>query len=55
MMSFTYYGIEIPLWALFSLALIGLVTCVFVGTVAAVGVIKWLIKPAWRQLSRTPV
>ena len=53
-MSFTFYGIDIPLWALFSLAFIGLATCVLGGTVAAVGIIKWLVKPAWRQLSRTP-
>jgi hypothetical protein len=54
-MNFTLYGIDIPLWLLFSLALIGLATCLVGGTVVAVSIIKRLLKPARRRLIRTPV
>ena len=54
-MNFTLYGIDIPLWLLFSLALIGLATCVAGGTVGAVAIIKLLMKPARRRVIRTPV
>jgi hypothetical protein len=54
-MNFTLYGIDIPLWLLFSLALIGLATCVVGGTVGAVSIIKRLMKPARQRLIRTPV
>jgi hypothetical protein len=61
-MGFTPYGIEIPLWLLFSLALIGLVTCVVGGTIGVVTIIwrlmrnkqaiEWL---AIGQTSGTPI
>ncbi|MGA8615539.1 MAG: hypothetical protein WB760_28440 [Xanthobacteraceae bacterium] len=54
-MNFTHYGIDIPLWLLFSPALIGLVTCVVGGTIGAVSIIKRLVKPARRRLIGTPV
>ena len=54
-MNFTLYGIDIPLWLLLSLALIGLATCVAGGTVGAVGLIKLVMKPVRRRLIRTPV
>jgi hypothetical protein len=43
-MGFTLYGIEIPLWLLFSLALIGLVTCVVGGTMGVVTIIRRLMR-----------
>jgi hypothetical protein len=54
-MNFTLYGIDIPLWLLFSLALIGLATCVVGSTFVAVSIIRRLMKPALRRLIRTPV
>jgi hypothetical protein len=54
-MNFTLYGIDIPLWLLFSLALIGLATCLVGGIVVSVSIVKRLMKPAWRRLVRTPV
>jgi hypothetical protein len=54
-MNFTLYGIDIPLWLLFSLALIGLATCVVGGTIGAVSILKLLVKPALRRLIRTPI
>jgi hypothetical protein len=54
-MNFTLYGIDIPLWLLFSLALIGLATCVVGGTVGAVSIIKRLMKPARQRLIRSPI
>jgi hypothetical protein len=54
-MNFTLYGVDIPLWLLFSLALIGLATCVVGGTAGAISVIRRLAKPARRRLVRTPV
>jgi hypothetical protein len=54
-MNFTLYGIDIPLWLLFSLALIGLATCVVGTTVVAASIIKRLMKPALRRFIRTPV
>jgi hypothetical protein len=43
-MGFTFYGIDIPLWLLFSLALIGLVTCVVGGTIGVVTIIRRLMR-----------
>jgi len=43
-MGFTLYGIDIPLWLLFSLALIGLVTCVVGGTIGVVRIIGRLLR-----------
>jgi hypothetical protein len=40
--GFTFYGIDIPLWLLFLLALIGLLTCVVGGTAGVVSIIKRL-------------
>ncbi len=54
-MNFTLYGIDIPLWLLFSLALIGLATCLVGGIVVSVSIVKRLMKPAWRRLVGTPV
>ena len=61
-MGFTLYGIDIPLWLLFSLALIGLVTCVVGGTVGVVTIIRRLMRNGqaidWRttrQASGTPI
>jgi hypothetical protein len=54
-MNFTLYGIDLPLWLLFSLALIGLATCVVGGTIGALSIIKLLMKPASRRSIRTPV
>lgn len=54
-MNFTLYGVDIPLWLLFSLALIGLLTCVVGGTIGAVSIIKRLVKPTRRRLMRRPV
>ena len=54
-MNFTLYGYDLPLWLLFSLALIGLATCVVGGAAGAVSIFRWLMKPAWRRLIRTPV
>jgi len=54
-MNFTLYGVDIPLWLLFSLALIGLLTCMVGVTIGAVSIIKRLVKPARRRLIRTPV
>jgi hypothetical protein len=54
-MNFTLYGIDIPLWLLFSLALIGLATCVVGGTIGAFSTIKLLMKPTRRRTIRTPV
>lgn len=47
-MNFTLYGIDIPLWLLFLLALIGLLTCVLGGAVGAVSIIRLI----WRRLAR---
>lgn len=52
-MNFTLYGIDIPLWLLFSLALVGLATCVVGGTLGAVSITRRLMKPAWRRFIRT--
>jgi hypothetical protein len=61
-MGFTLYGIDIPLWLLFSLALIGLVTCVVGGTVGVVTIIRRLMRNGqaidWRttrHASGTPI
>jgi len=43
-MGFTFYGIDIPLWLLFSLALIGLVTCVVGGTIGVATIIRRLMR-----------
>ena len=43
-MGFTLYGMDIPLWLLFSLALIGLVTCVVGGTIGVVTIIRRLMR-----------
>src|SRR5579862_6350023 len=43
-MGFTLYGIDIPLWLLFSLALIGLVTCVVGGAIGVVTITKRLLR-----------
>jgi hypothetical protein len=50
-MGFTLYGIDIPLWLLFLLALIGLLTCVVGGTAGVVSIFKRLR----RRLIRMPV
>jgi hypothetical protein len=50
-MGFTFYGIDIPLWLLFLLALVGLLTCVIGGSYGAVSLIKRLR----RRLIRMPV
>jgi hypothetical protein len=43
-MGFTLYGTDIPLCLLFSLALIGLVTCVVGGTIGVVTIIRRLMR-----------
>ena len=39
-MGFMFCGIDIPLWLLFLLALIGLLTCVVGGIVGTVSIIR---------------
>jgi hypothetical protein len=43
-MGFTLYSMDIPLWLLFALALIGLVTCVVGGTIGVVTIIRRLLR-----------